>query len=993
MQRIFIFIVSLCCSFTSLAQSITVSGSVIDADTRQLLPGATILVEGSTNGTTTDFDGNFSISVNNGDTLTFNYIGYQTQSQLIDQSTNLTIELISKNELDEVVVVGYGTQKRSNLVGSVATIEVDKATQTPTTNVTELLRGRAAGVQVNLGDARPGGFSNIVIRGNVSVAGGNNPLIIVDGLPYDNLNDISANDISSVEVLKDAASTAIYGSRASNGVILITTKKANEGYTSFNYSGYVTTQTLTKNFDIYEAEDFIDYKTDAAISQFGRKPPFSLIFKQQWERDLIDNKNFVNWEELALQDALLTNHSMSYSTGTDRTSIYSSLNYFTQEGIIPNSGYDRIQYKLNLTQKLTDKLSLDAIVNIQHANHSFETGGLFLSSISPIAKPFDEDGSIVKYFLGEANSTAVNPLWDQRESTNETETNLNDLSLRLNYAITPKISYSLKTFFRNRHTDQGVYLSSNHSGGDEGNNGYGQLIDTKFNQILVEHILSYNILDNDLHKLDFTGVHAYDEQNYTYNELQKSDFLNDGLSYNGLASELLNNYRGVSRRRSLSLMGRVRYSYLDKYLLEATTRADGASVFAENNKWGYFPAVSVAYKAEEDIKSDFVDQLKFRLSYGLTGNQGINSNESLGVADYKPYIFETTVVGGSAASSRLRNPDLKWESTATLNAGVDFGFFTNKLRGTLEYYKTNTTDLLLDRSLNPSTGYTVTRFNVGELQNSGLELSLNAAIMQSKDFNLDLGINWSTNQNEIIALTGETQIDSDTNEEYFIDIIDSSGRRLSIGQSINNLWIPEFAGIYQEADFISGSPIVPVTGAKAGSIRVIDVNGDGEIDTADNVYINADPDWFGSFNTTFRYKNFDLFMDWYTVQGVTRVNSVLADGEFWKASKNGPVVPYYSDEAPSTTWPKPNSKPAWLSNLTSFAAQDASYIRLRTLTLGYNFGSTLNKFLKTTKGRLYFTGSNLLTFTDFLSYSPEQDLREGVFPETLNLTLGVNLTF
>ena len=993
MHRIFIYIVSLCCSFTSLAQVISVSGSVIDADTRQVLPGATIYVDGSTNGTTTDFDGNFSITVNKGDTLTFNYIGYQTLNQVIDQTTNLTIELISKNELDEVVVVGYGTQKRSNLVGSVATIDVDKATQTPTTNVTELLRGRAAGVQVNLGDARPGGFSNIVIRGNVSVAGGNSPLIIVDGLPYDSLNDISANDISSVEVLKDAASTAIYGSRASNGVILITTKKANEGYTSFNYSGYVTTQTLTKNFDMYEAEGFIDYKTDAATAQYGRKPPISLIFKQQWERDLIDNENFVNWEELALQDALLTNHSMSYSTGTDKTSVYSSLNYFTQEGIVPNSGYDRIQYKLNLTQKLTDKLSLDAIVNIQHANHSFETGGLFLSSISPIAKPFSEDGDIVKYYFGEANSTAVNPLWDQRESTNETETNLNDLSLRLNYAITPKISYSLKTFFRNRHTDQGVYLSSKHSGGDEGNNGYGQLIDTKFNQILVEHILSYNILDNDLHNLDFTGVHAYDEQNYTYNELQKSDFLNDGLSYNGLASELLNNYRGVSRRRSLSFMGRVRYSYLDKYLLEATTRADGASVFAENNKWGYFPALSIAYKAEEDIKSDFVDQLKFRLSYGLTGNQGINSNESLGVADYKPYIFETTVVGGSAASSRLRNPDLKWESTATLNAGVDFGFFTNKLRGTFEYYKTNTTDLLLDRSLNPSTGYTVTRFNVGELQNTGLELSLNAAIMQSKDFNLDLGINWSTNQNEIIALTGETQIDPDTNEEYFPDIVDSNGRRLSIGQSMNNLWIPEFAGIYQEADFISGSPITPIADSNPGEVRVIDRNNDGEIDEEDNIFIDADPDWFGSFNTTFRYKNFDLFMDWYTVQGVTRINSVLADGEFWKANNNGPVVPYYSDEAPSTTWPKPNSKPAWIPNLTSFAAQDASYIRLRTLTFGYNFGSTLNKFLKTTKGRLYFTGSNLLTFTDFLSYSPEQDLRSGVFPETLNLTLGVNLTF
>ena len=815
----------MCCSVTTFAQFINVSGSVIDADTGQVLPGATVIVEGSTKGTTTDFDGNFSISVNKGDTLTFNYIGYQTQNQLIDQTTNLTIELISKNELDEVVVVGYGTQKRSNLVGSVATIEVDKATQTPTTNVTELLRGRAAGVQVNLGDARPGGNSSIVIRGNVSVAGGNNPLIIVDGLPFDNLNDIVASDIASVEVLKDAASTAIYGSRASNGVILITTKKANVGYTSFNYSGYVTTQTLTKNFDMYEAEDFINYKTDAATAQYGQRPPFALIFKQSWERELIDNKNFVNWEELALQDALLTSHSMSYSTGTDRTSVYSSLNYFTQEGIIPNSGYDRVQYKLNLTQKLTDKLSLDAILNIQHANHSFETGGLFLSSISPIAKPFDDNGNIVKYYFGEANSTAVNPLWDQRESINETETNLNDLSLRLNYSITPKLSYSLKTFFRNRHTDQGQYLSSRHSGGDEGTNGYGALIDTKFNQILVEHILSYGILDNDIHKLDFTGVHAYDEPNQS-------------------GSVFINTLSAVSISPSpFTSITRTDPAFAP---VTGTTRADGASVFAENNKWGYFPAASIAYKAEEDINSDFVDQLKFRLSYGLTGNQGINSNESLGVAEYKPYVFGTDVVGGSASSSRLRNPDLKWESTATLNAGIDFGFFTNKLRGTFEYYKTNTTDLLLDRSLNPSTGYTVTRFNVGELQNSGLELSLNAAVMQSKDFNLDFGINWSTNKNEIISLTGETQVDSETNEEYFIDIIDSSGRRLSIGESINNLWIPQFAGIYQEADFLSGSPVVPVTGAKAGSVRVIDVNGDGEIDTADNVFINTDPDWFGS---------------------------------------------------------------------------------------------------------------------------------------------------
>jgi TonB-linked SusC/RagA family outer membrane protein len=993
MHRIFIYIISLCCSVTTLAQVISVSGSVTDADTGQVLPGASILVEGSKNGTTTDFDGNFSISVNKGDSLIINYIGYQTQNQVIEQTTNLTIELISKNELDEVVVVGYGTQKRSNLVGSVATIEVDKATQTPTTNVTELLRGRAAGVQVNLGDARPGGNSSIVIRGNVSVAGGNDPLIIVDGLPFDNLNDIVASDIASVEVLKDAASTAIYGSRASNGVILITTKKASEGYTSFNYSGYVTTQTLTKNFDIYNAPGFYNYRTDAWRARLGiSSPPLRFVW-QNFELDLIENQNFVNWENLALQDALLTNHSFSYSAGTEKTSVYSSLNYFTQEGIIPNSGFDRLQYKLNLSKKLTEKLSLDGIINIQHANQNRETGGLFLSSLSPIAKPFDDNGDLVKYYFGEENSNAVNPLWDQKESVDETETNLTDLSLRLNYEITPDFSYSLKTFFRNRNTDQGTYRSSRHSAGDEGNNGIGVLIDTQFKQFLLEHILIYKLLDNDIHNLDITGVHAYDEQNFKYNQLDKSDFVNDVLSYNGLASELLSNNRFVSRRRSLSFMGRVRYSYLDKYLFEATTRADGASVFGENNKWGYFPAVSVAYKAEEDINSDMIDQLKLRLSYGVTGNQGINPLESLGVAEYNPYVFGTTTASGSSASSRLRNPELKWESTATLNAGIDFGFFTNKLRGTIEYYKSNTTDLLLDRQLNPSSGYTVTRFNVGELQNTGVELMLNGSIAQTKDFTLDLGLMWSTNSNEIISLTGETQVDPETGETYFIDIVDSGGRRLSIGQSSNNLWLPEYAGIYQESDFLAGSPITPELGAKPGYIRVVDQNGDGVIDINDNEFINTDPDWYGSFNTTLTYKNFDLFMDWYTVQGVTRINSVLANGEFWKSSINGPVVPYYTDANPSTEWPKANATAVWLEHLNSFAAQDASYVRLRTLTLGYNFGSTLNKLLKTTKGRLYFTGTNLFTMTDFLSYSPEQDLRQGVFPETLNLTVGLNLTF
>ena len=985
-------ILTLLISSVSFAQNKTISGIVTDADTSQPLPGATVYEEGTTNGTTTDFDGNYTIDVAEGSVLVFTYVGYQAQNITVGQNSSINIELSTENELDEIVVIGYGTQKRSNVVGSVASVDVKKAAQIPTTNVSELLRGRAAGVQVNLGDARPGGSSNIVIRGNVSINAGNGPLIIVDGLPYDSLNDISPDDIQSVEILKDAASTSIYGARGSNGVVLVTTKKARNGYSSFNYAGYVTSQTLTKNFDMYDAPGFFNYRMDAWRARTGiENPPFSFVW-DDFELELIENQNFVNWEDLALNDALLTSHSLSYSKGTDKTSVYSSLNYFTQDGIIPNSGFDRLQYKLNYTHQLTDKLSLDAIVNIQNAKQNRESGGIFLSALSPIAKPFDDNGNLVKYYFGQENSNAINPLWDQNESMDETETNLTDISLRFNYQITDNITYSLKTFYRNRNTDQGTYRSSRHSAGDEGNNGIGVLIDTQYKQLLVEHILNYNIIDDDIHKLDFTGVHAYDETNFKYNQLDKSDFVNDALGYNGLASELLNNSRDVRKRRLLSYLGRARYSYKDKYLVELTTRADGSSVFAENNKWGFFPAASVAYKAEEDLNIDAIDQLKVRLSYGATGNQGIMSEESLGVAEYNPYVFGNTVVSGSSSSSRLRNPGLKWETTTTLNAGVDFGFFGNRFRGTIEYYKTNTSDLLLDRQLASSTGFTNTRFNVGELQNTGVEITLNNSIISTKDFSFDLGLIWSTNDNEIISLTGETQVDPDTGEEYFIDINSSVGR-LSIGESSNSLWIPQYAGIYQAADFLAGSPITPEIGAKAGHIRVIDQNNDGLIDIEDNVFIDTNPDWYGSVNGTIRYKNLDLFMDWYILQGATRINSVLANGEFWKASLNGPIVPYYTDAAPSTVYPKANATAAWLKHLNSFAAQDASYIRLRTLSIGYNFGKGINSLLNTKSGRVYFTGTNLFTFTDFLSYSPEQDLAAGVFPETQNITLGFKLNF
>ncbi len=993
MKRIFLFLTIICCIPSIWGQDLTISGTVLDASYNEPLPGVSIIIKNTVKGTTTDFDGIFTMNeLTVGDILTFSYLGFVTQEFTVSNSNSITINLQEDvSALDEVVVVGYGTQKKSNVVGSVTSVEIEEATSVPTTNVSEMLRGRAAGVQVNLADARPGGTSNIVIRGNVSVApNGNSPLIIVDGLPFDSLNDVSPDDIANIEILKDASATAIYGSRGSNGVILVTTKTGKTGKISINYHGFTTIQTLTKNFNQYAGQQYIDLKREANRNRFtGAYLRDENVFSP-FEVDAIENSEFVNWEDLLLKDAVIQSHALSFSSGTEKTKVFSSFNYFSQEGIIPNSGFDRGSLKLNLEQKLTDKLLFRGIFNYQNSKQDQETGGLNFTTITPLAKPFGDEGELLKFYLGPTN-TAVNPLWDQRESTDETKTNLTDVNLSLVYNFTPNLSYTLKTFLRNRNTNRGIYRTSLHSAGDEGIGGLAVISNRLFKQVLVENILNYTPQINEKHSLDLTAVHAFDEQRNEYNQIDKSGFTNDALGFNGNATVLLNNNRDVSQRRLLSFLGRVRYGYLDRYLLEATARADGASVFAENNKWGFFPAVSVAWKMQNEpfLQSvDAINEMKLRVSYGTTGNQGINSLESLGVADDIPYVFGDQTVAGATASSRLPNPDLRWETTTTLNTGIDFKLFNNRFEGTFEYYKANTTDLLLDRSIAGTTGFSVIRFNAGELENRGIEASLTSNIIRNDNLRWSLGLIFSRNRTEMLSLTGE--LDENGNE---IDITDvSSGRRLSVGQPINNIWLPKYDGIYQEGDDIAGSgnPL-----AQLGDVRVIDQDGNGQIDNRDNVFTSTDPDWYGSITNSISFKNFDLFADIYIVEGATKLNPVLANGELWKGALNGIRTKYYTPEFPSTDYPRP--KPDTHLHLFPFAVRDASYVRLRTLSLGYNIpNETLSK-IGFQNAKIYLTGTNLFTFTDFRSYSPEQSPLNNsggsAFPETRNITLGVKVGF
>ncbi|QTD38655.1 TonB-dependent receptor [Polaribacter batillariae] len=980
-EQVFVsFLLLLVMSFSAYAQK-TIKGTVLD-ESGLPLPGASVVVKGTSNGTSTNFDGKFSLKISeNAKFLVVSYIGYKAKEVSVI-SNYLTISLeVEANALDEIIVVGYGTRKKSDLVGSVASVNVEEASVIPTTNVSEMLRGRAPGVQVNLGDARPGGKSNITIRGKVSIDGGNSPLIIVDGIPYDDINDVAPEDVANIEVLKDASSQAIYGARAANGVILITTKRGKEGKFKINYHGYTTIQSLTKNFDLYSAEEFAQLRREAERSDNGEVyRPDEDIFNS-FELESLRDKNFVNWEDLVLKDAKINSHAISVSGGSEKTKVFSSINYFKQDGLIPTSGFERGTLRLNVDQKLSEKFSFQTNINFQTSKQDLESNSLNFISISPLAKPYDSEGNLNKFPLGEG-SRSINPLWNIRESANEIKTKLTDINLVLKYQFKPNFSYKLNTFLRNRNAEQGIYRSSLHSSGDDGVNGRGVLATKIYRDFLIENIFEYTPEINDDHKLDLLLVNAVNERRTEEKSITKENFNNDFLGFNGNAAIISNATREVSERKLVSFLGRARYNLFDRYLFTLTARADASSVFAENNKWGFFPAAGFAWKIdEEDFLKDskIINNLKLSVTYGDTGNEGINPKQSLGVANFLPYVFGGLAVGGNGTLNRLPNPNLKWETTTALNVGIDFGLFSNVLTGSVEYYKANTKDLLLDRILSGVSGYEITRFNIGEVENRGFDVGLNVNLIRNENLKWSVGAIWSSNRNEVLSLDGTLDADGKP--------LDFVSQGIFIGQPIDNIRNYQFDGIWQEGDDIANSA-QPT--AEVGDIRVKDIDGDGNIGQEDLIITRETPDWYGSVNMNIEYKGLEMFADLYIVEGATRLNNYLSDynnGATLQGVLNGIKVDYYTPEDPSNEFPRPRTTaPAFLS---SAAIKDASYVRLRTLSLGYNLPKEALSKINLSSAKIYLTGTNLFTITDYKSYSPENNA--GAFPDAKGITVGVKL--
>ncbi|WP_435414636.1 SusC/RagA family TonB-linked outer membrane protein [Polaribacter aestuariivivens] len=1011
-QLLVTFLMFFAVSFSVYAQK-TVKGTVLD-EIGLPLPSASVTVKGTANGTSTDFDGKFSITVaNDAKVLVVSYIGYKTKEVAITNN-DLKIALeVEANSLNEIIVVGYGTRRKSDVVGAVAKADLSKATATPTSDVTEMLRGRVSGLRVDVGGGslRPGGTSEILLRGRSSIEGNVSGIYVVDGIIREGgIEDINPDDIESIEVLKDASAQAIYGAKGSNGVILITTKRGKNNKVNVSYHGFLTTKKLERNFDVYSGQEYAQLRREAvrATRADNSYPDDADIFSNI-ELNSIANNEFVDWENELVAPGIVNSHSLSIVGGTEFTKVYGSVNYFREEGIIPTSTYTRKNLRLNVDQKITDKISARFDINLLN-DLSERAANVNVITFSPLGRAYDDMGNITQFPSGE-DGTAINPLWNLREEDHDEKGNDFVVNFIPTYQITDDLKYQLTTSLTRKTSERGQYQSSLSGAGDS-DRGIARIDNQLREAFFIENIITYNKEFNPDNIFNLTLASTMDENKFTQTFTEGRGFPNESLGYDGITNAIggVEVQRNKTKTRNLSYMARARYNFMDKYLVTGTVRRDGSSVNARDFKWTTNPAIAFAWKMQNESfieNIEEIQELKLRVTYGSLINSLSRPYTSLFTAAGQNYVFDGESASGYSPSVILPNPQLEHERITTFNIGVDFSLFDRFLTGSLEYYDAITSNLLLRRGVPSTTGYQYTFFNAGEAQNKGIELSLTANLINNDDFRWSVSTIWSNNQNKLLSLY---------NDGNGNPILEDDAYNYFVGQPTNVLRQYQFDGIWQEGDDFANAPqanpdsAITQTDLRPGDIRIKDTNGvdangnvtgvpDGKITQEDRVFIDPNPDWFGSLSTTMEYKGFDLFLDFYAVEGATKVNPFLSDfnnGGTLSGKLNGVKVPYYTPENPSTTFPRPNfdAAPQYLNAL---AVKDASYVRLRTISLGYTLPDVITTKLSLSQIKLYVTGTNLFTKTDYIGYSPEVNIRSTFsnadtgYPDATAFTFGVKI--
>lgn len=978
MKKTFFFLFFSVCSLALQAQ---VSGVVVDPNGEPMI-GVSVIQQGTSSGAITDWDGHFTLDVAPGTMLQFSYVGYKTLTMKATSVMKVSLEE-DVEIIDEVVVVGYGTQKKSDLTGSVVSVKAEDMNAIPTTSIAEMLRGQAAGVYVTQSSARPGGSSDIVIRGKKSLTGGNAPLYVVDGAPVDNIDDLNAQDIQSVEILKDASSQSIYGARASNGVILVTTKSGKVGKTQVDLNAYAGSQTVKRNFSLYNGDEWAQLKREAnrlfeydpATGQYkGDYLTDESLFGNMYSN--LVNKNYTDWESLMVHPAVQQKYDLSVRAGSDKNKVSASLGFFDQQGMVSPSAYRRYNLSFNSQHELHKRVKLG--MRFQYSRGETKKEDSNFSNIlteSPLLSAYDDEGNMLRLLA----DSKWSPLWNNEHYKEESNVNRFLVNVTLDWNILGGLSYRLNANMNYRNREQGIYKDSQHEAGSV-LHGVASVNNTKYRDLLLENILTYEQTFKKIHHLDITLVQSINDIQTTSTTASGSDFANDDLGYNGIGQANVTDptVHTITPRRLVSFLGRVRYNLMDKYLFSIAARVDGSSVFGKNNKWGCFPSGSFAWRInQEDWLNEVVwlTNLKLRASYGVVGNQAINPYQSQGLLDGYYFKFGSLdPIIGYLPQSQLANPNLKWETTGTFNIGLDFGFLQDRIMGTVEYYHSITKDLLMNASIDQTTGYNSQLKNIGSVQNQGVEVTLGFVPVKRKNVQWNIDVTLSHNQNKILALNGG----------------DDPANKWFVGHSIDAYYDFAFDGIYQlnDADINPNHSSYP----QPGDIRVKDTNHDGAITMDDRVIIDREPKLIGALATTLNCYGVDLTLDFYGVYGAIKQNAYLFEsnqGGDLHAVRNGIKVNYWTLENPSNTNPRPRTNT--IDYFSSLSYQDASYFRLRTLTVGYTFPKKWMEKAHISKLRLYFTASNVFTATKFLSYSPE--VTAGSYPEPRTFIGGLNLSF
>jgi TonB-linked SusC/RagA family outer membrane protein len=964
-------------------QQRTLLGKVTDTKGSPL-PGVTVVIKGTTQGTITDPDGKFAVTNIPGNAiLQFSFVGMKSQEILVSGKTDINVVMVEDAiGIEEVVAIGYGTIKKSDLTGSVSSIKSKDILERPATNLVEKIQGKAAGVDITQSSGQPGDIPMIRIRGRRSLSASNEPLYVVDGIPFQqgSINDLNPNDIESIEILKDAASSAIYGSRGANGVILVTTKRGTDT-NHISYNAYYGVTQISRMPDMMNGEEFAEMKRESYRASNSYTDDEHIFEANELEN--LRNGIWYNYPDLVFNNGYKTDHQINFSGGNKKTKFALSGGYLDEQGTIKNMYYKRYNLHLNIDQQMNKWLSIGTSTALSRSIQDVGSSNIIKQALlnSPLGECFDQKTGKPNFYPT-ADGKLANPLFDAESENCSNERKINRIfsSIYSEISFLKNFKYKLNFGFDNYDYRRGEFHGSYTTDRLGGDALVSATNSEEFNYTL-ENILNYK-QQIEKQQFDLTlmqSIQSYSNEGYSSSvigipyESQKWYNMDSGITINSIESQL-------TEWSLASFMGRLNYVYNDKYLIQATLRADGSSRLSESNKWSYFPSAALGWRIinEPWMKNiHWISSLKLRTSYGITGNTAINAYQTQGALVQTVYAWGETLAQGYGLSN-IPNPGLRWEKTTTIDGGLDFGVFSGRFSGSIDFYRASTTRLLMERQLPSTSGYTDILENVGSTRNTGLEINLNGVVFDNnKGFNWTVDLNWFSNKEEIVELYGGKN--------------DDKGNKWFIGHPVAVFYDYEKTGIWQTDESVTAAGY----GYVPGDIKVKDQNDDKAINADDRIILGSDvPKWSMGITSRMEFKGVDFSFFINTRQGSTIQSNFHSTYNQLFGRYNNLDVDYWTPTNPTNAYPRPNSTNANGTVLgSSMTYFDGSFVKIRNITLGYTLPSKLLNALKISSLRIYITADQPFMFTKYEGFDPERNdgIISSYVPSNKSIMFGINL--